>query len=63
MLPKDQWIELYALQLMASYSAKEYDDNCARGWRDKEKFMPPEEAYHLAEKAWNRFIEFEPMFK
>ena len=57
-MTKEQWIELYAIQIMASYSAVQYDHNCYVGWREKEQFMCIEDAYNLAEKAWIRKIEF-----
>lgn len=57
-MTKEQWIEMYAIKLMASYDALHYDDNCASGWKNI-KCLPPDEAENLAEKAWYRKIVLE----
>lgn len=56
-MEKKEWIEAYALQVMAAYDAERYDHNCSYGWKEDGIYLGPEDAYLLAERAWNRLVE------
>jgi len=60
-MSKKQWIDQYAMMLMSSYSAIQYDHNCFVGWREKEQYMTAEDAYTLAAKAYERVKEFKKL--
>ncbi len=54
-MKKEEFIEMYAIQFMASYAASIWDDVCMKG----EHYLMTQDAviddaYHLAEKVWNK---------
>lgn len=51
---REEFIRNYVITFLASYAAREYDDCCMRGQHQRLENPPCEDAFYLAEKAWER---------
>ncbi len=49
-MDKQQFVDLFKVQFLASYAALKYDENCMRGWDNASH--PVEDAEVLAEQVW-----------
>lgn len=56
-LSKQDFIEQFVVQFLASYTATIYEDCCMRGQHAKLRKPPVEDAIHLAEEAWNELVD------
>lgn len=55
---KEQFIQTYAANFLASYMASRYERDCAEGHPGEPyNHQPIEDAYHLAECAWRQIVE------
>lgn len=51
-MEKEEFIRQYVVTFLASYAAEQYDFNCQTGWKNRDQ--PIEDAYCLAEEAWEQ---------
>ena len=49
--------QAYAVQFLASFVAKNYTEACMMGQHERLRKPPVEDAHHLAEEAWNHWVE------
>lgn len=63
-MKKEEFIKLYIINFISSYTAKNYDSYCSQGRHQDLNKPPLEDARFLAEKAWEAAQELEmPEFK
>jgi hypothetical protein len=55
-MTKSEFKAHFLATFLASYAAQRYDDACMRGDQDKLSNHPIEDAEHLAETAWEKYI-------
>ena len=54
-LTKDQFLDQFTVQFLASWCAKEYNDACLNGTQKRLDTPPVEDARFLAEQAWKHY--------
>lgn len=56
-MDKERFIENFITTFCATYMAQHYDEFCTRGWTDRNRKPPVEDAESLAKDAWQELVE------
>lgn len=57
-MSRNEFIDAYVVQFLAAWTAQHYEDYCSRGLHNELESPPIEDAIFLAEKAWERLVQF-----
>lgn len=61
MMSKEEFIRLFVVQFLASWTANNYADFCNRGLQKSLENPPVEDAFFLADAAWNKVNNYKEL--